>query len=99
MISLTQQGKKHQPSVIIKEENIVISIWRDIEHPMLEVHLIETVDLLMYTKAWLLKVKSFTLKAGEKPEIIFPISDLKSGTYKVQTKCNLHGTWDDDFVI
>jgi hypothetical protein len=24
---------------------------------------------------------------------------LKEGTYKVQTRCNLHWTWDDDFVI
>ena len=99
MISLTEQGKKHQPAVTIEGDNIVITIGRDIEHPMQEVHLIETVDVLSYTKAWLLRVKTFTLKAWEEPKITFPVSDLKEWTYKVQTKCNLHGTWDDDFVI
>jgi desulfoferrodoxin (superoxide reductase-like protein) len=66
---------------------------------MQDVHLIETVDILSYTKAWLLRVKTFTLNAWDEPKIIFPVSDLKVWTYKVQTRCNLHGTWDDDFVI
>jgi len=99
MISLTEQWKKHQPAVQIEGDNIVITIGRDIEHPMQEVHLIETVDLLSYTKAWLLRVKTFEFKAEDEPKITFPIADLKSGTYKVQSRCNLHGTWDDDFVI
>ena len=66
---------------------------------MQKVHLIETVDLLSYTKAGLIRVKTFEFKADDKPEITFPVSDLKPGTYKVQSKCNLHGTWDDEFVI
>lgn len=99
MISLTEQWKKHQPAVQIKGDNIAITIGRDIQHPMQEVHLIETVDILSYTKAWLLRVKTFELKASEEPKIVFPVSDLKEGTYKVQAKCNLHWTWDDDFVI
>jgi desulfoferrodoxin (superoxide reductase-like protein) len=66
---------------------------------MQDVHLIETVDILSYTKAWLLRVKTFMLNAWDEPKIIFPVSDLKAWTYKVQTRCNLHGTWDDDFVI
>ncbi|MDQ7009698.1 MAG: desulfoferrodoxin family protein [Candidatus Gracilibacteria bacterium] len=99
MISLTEQGKKHQPLAQIDGENIVITIGREITHPMQEVHLIECVDILMYTKAGLLRVKNFELKHTDEPKITFPVSDLKSGTYKVQTKCNLHGTWYDDFVI
>jgi desulfoferrodoxin (superoxide reductase-like protein) len=66
---------------------------------MQEVHLIDSVSLLQYTSAGLIRVKYFELKAEQKPEIIIPLSDLKSGTYKVQARCNLHGTWDDDFVI
>lgn len=99
MISLTEQWKKHQPLVVIEWDNIVISIGREIQHPMLDAHLIEKVDILSYTKAGLLRVKTFELKAGEEPKISFPITDLKEWTYKVQTRCNLHGTWDDDFVI
>jgi desulfoferrodoxin (superoxide reductase-like protein) len=37
--------------VQIDGENIVITIGREIEHPMQDVHLIETVDILSYTKA------------------------------------------------
>jgi desulfoferrodoxin (superoxide reductase-like protein) len=57
---------------------------------MQEVHLIDSVDILQYTKAGLLRIKHFELKAEQKPEIIFPISELKQGTYKVQARCNLH---------
>ncbi len=66
---------------------------------MIDAHLIENVDILMYTKAWLLRVKEIKFQTWDKPEVSFPISDLKSGTYKAQAKCNLHWTWDDDFVI
>ncbi len=99
MISLAEQGKKHQPIATIDGENVVITIGRDITHPMQEVHLIEFVDILMYTKAGLLRVKNFELSHTDEPKITFPVADLKPGTYKVQTKCNLHWTWDDDFVI
>jgi desulfoferrodoxin (superoxide reductase-like protein) len=57
---------------------------------MIEAHLIDSVSILQYTKAGLLRVKFFELKAEEKPEIVFPVSELKEGTYKVQTRCNLH---------
>jgi len=99
MISLTEQGKKHQPLVRIENDKVVINIWRDIEHPMQEAHLIEFVDILQYTKAWLLKVKEIKFQAWDKPEASFPVSELNPWTYKAQAKCNLHGTWDDDFVI
>gem|GEM_PF-4333410 len=48
--------------VIIKEENVIIKVGREIEHPMLEMHLIEIIDVLKYTKAGLLRVKTFELK-------------------------------------
>lgn len=99
MISLTEQGKKHQPLCTIEWDNLIIVIGRDIEHPMQEVHLIETIDILSYTKAWLLRVKTIELTHEQEPKITLPLSEFKPGTYKVQARCNLHGTWDDDFVI
>jgi hypothetical protein len=45
---------------------------------MQEVHLIDSITILQYTKAGLLRVKYFELRADEKPEISFPLSDLKS---------------------
>ncbi len=99
MISLTEQWKKHQPLARVEEDNIIINIWREIEHPMLDAHLIENVDILQYTKAGLLRVKEIKFSAWDKPEASFPVSELKAWTYKAQAKCNLHWTWDDDFVI
>jgi len=99
MISLTQQWQKHQPLVQIEGDNIIINIGREIAHPMESIHLIETVDILSYTKAGLLRIKTFELKAWDQAKFTFPVSDLKSWTYKVQARCNLHWTWDDDFVI
>ena len=99
MISLTEQWKKHQPLARVEGDNIIINIGREIEHPMLDAHLIENVDILMYTKAGLLRVKEIKFQAWDKPEVSFPITELKPGTYKAQAKCNLHWTWDDDFVI
>ena len=48
MISLTEQWKKHQPSVKIEENNIIINIGREIEHPMQEAHLIENIDIFYF---------------------------------------------------
>jgi desulfoferrodoxin (superoxide reductase-like protein) len=51
MVSLAEQGKKHQPLVEKLEDKIVIKIGRDIPHPMEEVHLIDSVDILQLTPA------------------------------------------------
>ena len=99
MVSLNEQWLKHAPWVEISEDKLIIKVGHKIDHPMQEVHLIETIVLLSYTKAWLLKVKEIKLSANDKPETEIPLADLKPWTYKVQAKCNLHGTWDEDFVI
>lgn len=99
MTGLQEQAKKHAPGVDVTDSQVIINVGHEIEHPMQEVHLIETIDVLQFTKAGLLRVKTFTLKAGEKPEVIIELADLKPGTYKVQARCNLHGTFDNDFVI
>lgn len=99
MISLTEQGKKHQPLTKIEDKELIIQVWREIEHPMEEVHLIEDIDILQITKAWLIRVKNFHLKAWEKPLVKIPLSELKEWTYKIQTRCNLHWTWEDEITI
>lgn len=99
MTGLQEQARKHAPGVEITDSQIIINVWYDIEHPMQEVHLIETIDVLQFTKAGLLRVKTFSLKAWDRPEVIIELSDLKPWTYKVQARCNLHGTFENDFVI
>ncbi len=99
MVSLAEQGKKHQPLVEVKEDKIIINIWRDIPHPMEEAHLIDSVDILQITPAGLIRVKHFDLSAGQEPKIEINKDELKPWTYKIQARCNLHGTWDDVITL
>jgi len=99
MISLTEQGKKHQPYAKIDNNKLIITIWRDILHPMEEKHLIDQVDILQVSKAGLLNVKTFKLEPNMDPKIEIDLSELKPWTYKIQARCNLHGTWEDEIVI
>ena len=99
MISLTEQWKKHQPLAVIENDNLVIKIWRDILHPMEDNHLIDSIDVLQVTKAGLLIVKHFDLKPNTEPKVEIPLSELKPGVYKIQARCNLHGTWEDEILI
>lgn len=99
MTGLQEQAKKHAPGVDVTDTQVIINVGHEIEHPMLDAHLIETIDVLQFTKAGLLRVKTFSLIAWEKPEVTIELADLKPGTYKVQARCNLHGTFENDFVI
>ena len=99
MISLAEQWKKHQPLVKIEGDNLIITIWRDVAHPMEEAHLIDSVDILQVSKAGLLRVKHFDLQANQEPKIEIPLSELNEWTYKIQARCNLHGTWEDEITL
>ncbi len=98
MISLAEQGKKHQPLLKIEGDKLIITIWR-VVHPMEEAHLIDSVDILNVSKAGLLRVKHFDLKANQEPKIEVDLSELKEWTYKIQARCNLHGTWEDEITL
>ena len=99
MISLAEQGKKHQPLVKIENNKLVVIIWRDIVHPMKETHLIDSVDILNVSKVGLLRVKHFDLKVEQEPRIEVNLSELKEWTYKIQARCNLHWTWEDEITL
>jgi desulfoferrodoxin (superoxide reductase-like protein) len=46
-------------------------------HPMEEAHLIDSVDILNVSKAGLLRIKHFDLKANQEPKIEVDLSELK----------------------
>lgn len=98
-MSVVEQGKKHQPYAYVEWEYLYIKIWRDIEHPMENVHYIDNIDILMVTKAWLITYKNIKLNPWDEPIVKIPLSEFKSWVYKVQARCNLHWTWEDEFVI
>jgi superoxide reductase len=76
--------EKHIP-VIEKTENGYKIIVGEVEHPMVDKHYIEWIELIteneVYTKF---------LKPGDKPEAIF-----KTDAEKITARayCNLHGNW------
>lgn len=76
--------EKHVP-VIEKVEGGVIVKVGSVEHPMLETHYIEWIELHTVNKVY----RKF-LKPGEKPEALFEVDEevLYAREY-----CNLHGVW------
>jgi len=66
---------------------------------MEENHLIDSVDILNVSKVGLLRVKHFDLKANQEPKIKIDLYELREWTYKIQARCNLHGTWEDEITL
>lgn len=94
-----EQWKKHIPWIVITDKLIEIIIGYELIHPMSNEHYITNIDILEYTKAWLLRKKEFLLKSNQSPKISLAINDLWIWTYKVQARCNLHWTFEADFVL
>lgn len=78
--------EKHVPYVEEKEDGYLIKVGKEMEHPMLEAHYIEFIELqideYLYRKY---------LKAGEKPEAYFKVP--KGKNVVAREYCNIHGLW------
>lgn len=77
-------NEKHVPVVEKIDGGVLVKVGQ-VEHPMLEDHLIEWIEI--HTEN---KVYRKYLKAGEKPEAVFLVEEevLYAREY-----CNLHGLW------
>lgn len=78
-------GEKHLP-VIEKKDNGVFVKVGEVEHPMLEEHYIQWIEVLTEDK-----VIRLNLNPGDKPEGMFNIDYEK--IIGVREYCNLHGLW------
>ncbi len=78
--------EKHIP-VIEKVEGGVLVKVGSVEHPMLENHYIEWIEVQTENKVY----RKF-LKPGEKPEALFKIEEE---ILVVREYCNIHGLWID----
>lgn len=78
-------GEKHLP-VIEKKDNGVFVKVGEVEHPMLEEHYIQWIEVLTEDK-----VIRLNLNPGDKPEGVFNIDYEK--IIGVREYCNLHGLW------
>ncbi len=78
--------EKHVPFIKREGSSYVVRIGEKALHPMEEGHYIEWIELIVDGS-----VHRKFLKAGEKPEAIFEISEGK----EVSTReyCNIHGLW------
>ncbi len=76
--------EKHVPVITISDDEVKVAVG-SVEHPSLPAHYIEFIVLVteggMQMK-W--------LKPGDKPEVIFKITDKPVAAYEY---CNLHGLW------
>lgn len=79
--------EKHIP-VIKQNQNIVKIIIGEVEHPMLEEHFIEFIEIITNKN----RIDRAYLKPGEKPEATFILEDGEI-VEKVREYCNLHGLW------
>lgn len=77
--------EKHLPVVESTETGIKVRVG-SVEHPMLEEHFIQLIEVLTADK-----VCRAELKPGQKPEAVFPV-DINA-VLNVREYCNLHGLW------
>ena len=81
-------GEKHIPVVTVADGVVEVNVG-SVDHPMVDVHWIEWVQLVTdkgsYRKA---------LNPGEAPKVTFLLKDEKP--LAVYAYCNLHGLWKTD---
>ena len=81
-------GEKHIPAVTVSDGIVEVNVG-SVDHPMVDVHWIEWVQLITdkgsYRKA---------LNPGEAPNVKFLLNNEKP--VAVYAYCNLHGLWKTD---
>lgn len=76
--------EKHVPYVEMVEGGVLVRVG-EVEHPMLDAHYIEWIEVITENKTY----RKF-LKPGEKPEAFFKLDEE---IIAVREYCNLHGLW------
>ena len=84
--------EKHIPIIEKLEDNKVLVKVGAIEHPMLEAHYIEWIEL--YKSGEL--IKHVDLKPNDKPEAIFEVSFESLNELLAREHCNFHGIWQSN---
>ena len=78
-------GEKHIPAVTVKDSIVEVNVG-SVDHPMVDVHWIEWVQLVTDKGS-----QRRTLNPGEAPNVKFHLGDEKP--LAVYAYCNLHGLW------
>ena len=78
-------GEKHIPAVILGEELVEVNVG-SVDHPMVDVHWIEWVQLVTDQGS-----QRKYLNPGQAPKVTFRLNGEKP--LAVYAYCNLHGLW------
>lgn len=87
MVAQTKDAavEKHVPYIEHTSEGILVKVGQNQDHPMLDEHYIEWIELIADDKSY-----RKSLKPGDKPQALFCIT-AKSA--QAREYCNLHGLW------
>ena len=77
--------EKHVPFIIKEDDKVTVKVGENTEHPMMEKHYIQWIELLADGKVY----RRF-LNPDDKPEVVFY---LKADKVSAREYCNLHGLW------
>ncbi len=77
--------EKHVPYVEKTEKGILVKIGENEDHPMIEKHYIEWIQIIADEKSY----RKF-LKPGDKPQALF---EIKADDIIAREYCNIHGLW------
>ena len=83
--SVEASGEKHIPAVTVHEESVEVHVG-SVDHPMVDVHWIEWVQLVTDKGNY-----RHYLNPGEAPYVKFLLNDEKPQA--VYAYCNIHGLW------
>ena len=83
-------GEKHVPAVTVNENIVEVNVG-SVDHPMIDVHWIEWVQLVTENG-----VQRKFLNPGEAPHVKFLLGDEKP--IAVYAYCNLHGLWKTELI-
>jgi len=78
-------GEKHIPAVTVNENIVEVNVG-SVDHPMIDVHWIEWVQLVTENG-----IQRKVLNPGEAPHVTFVLNGEKP--VAVYAYCNLHGLW------
>jgi len=78
-------GEKHIPAVTVNENIVEVNVG-SVDHPMIDVHWIEWVQLVTENG-----IQRKVLNPGEAPHVTFILNGEKP--VAVYAYCNLHGLW------
>ncbi len=78
-------NEKHVPFIIQEGDKVTVKVGQNTDHPMMEKHYIQWIELLADGKVY----RQY-LKPEDKPEAVFYI---KVDNISAREYCNVHGLW------